>query len=140
MATSMKKELFIRLGNGLASPIAIVRAPNNGFYVSSVITGVINQYDANGEYVRAVLQPPAGETLGERTFSTGTPLGLGVGPDGTLYYADIGITITAERIGPGPEGTVRRIRFVNGEPQPPELVGGRLQYPDGIGVYVPKKK
>lgn len=140
MATSMKKEVFIRLGNGLSSPISIVRAPKNGFYVSSVITGVINQYDANGGYVRTVLQPPAGETLGERTFSTGTPLGLGVGPDGTIYYADIGITITAEGIGPGAEGTVRRIRFVNGEPQSPELMGGGLQYPDGIGVYVPKKK
>jgi hypothetical protein len=140
MTTSVKKELFIRLGNGLGSPIAIVRAPSNGFYVSSVITGVINQYDANGEYVRSVLQPPANETLGERTFSTGTPLGLGVGPDGTLYYADIGITITDEGIGPGPEGTVRRIRFANGEPQPPEIMGGGLQFPDGIGVYVPKKK
>jgi hypothetical protein len=140
MATSMNKELFIRLGNGLASPIAIVRAPDNGFYVSSVISGVINQYDARGEYVRTVLQPPANESLGEQTFSTGTPLGLGLGPDGTLYYADIGITITGEGIGPGPEGTVRRIRFVNGEPQPPEIMGGGLQFPDGIGVYVPRKK
>jgi hypothetical protein len=140
MTTSTNKELFIRLGNGLGSPISVVRAPDNGFYVSSVITGVINQYDANGGYVRTVLQPPEGETLGERTFSTGTPLGLGVGPDGTLYYADIGITITAEGIGPGAEGTVRRIRFVNREPQPSELMGGGLQYPDGIGVYVPKKK
>jgi hypothetical protein len=140
MATSVNKELFIRLGNGLGSPIAVVRAPNNGFYVSSVITGIINQYDAIGGYIRAVLQPPPDEILGERTFSTGTPLGLGVGPDGTLYYADIGITITSEGIGPGPEGTVRRIRFVSGEPQPPELMGGGLQYPDGIGVYAPKKK
>jgi hypothetical protein len=90
--------------------------------------------------VRSVLQPPGDESLGERTFSTGTPLGLGVGPDGTLYYADIGITITNEGIGPGPEGTVRRIRFVNGKPQPPEIMGGGLQYPDGIGVYAPKKK
>jgi hypothetical protein len=140
MTTTVNKELFIRLGNGLVSPIAIVRAPENGFYVSSVISGVINQYDANGEYVRSVLQPPAHESLGEQTFSTGTPLGLGVGPDGTLYFADIGITITADGIGPGPEGTVRRIRFVNGEPQPPETMGGGLQYPDGIGVYVPRKK
>ena len=140
MAPSVKKEQFIPLGNGLASAIAIVRAPNDGFYVSSVISGVINEYDANGGYVRTVLQPPAGETLGERTFSTGTPLGLGVGPDGTLYYADIGITITSEGIGPGPEGTVRRVRFVDGTPQPPETMGGGLAFPDGIGVYAPKKK
>ena len=117
-----------------------MRAPKNDFYVSSVISGVINEYDANGGYLRTILQPPAGEILGATTFSTGTPLGLGVGPDGTLYYADIGITITSEGIGPGPEGTVRRIRFVNGQPQPPEIMGAGLQYPDGIGVYAPKKK
>ena len=111
-----------------------MRAPKNDFYVSSVISGVINEYDANGGYVRTILQPPAEETLGATTFSTGTPLGLGVGPDGTLYYADIGITITSDGIGPGPEGTVRRIRFVNGQPQPPETMGAGLQYPDGIGV------
>jgi hypothetical protein len=35
---------------------------------------------------------------------------------------------------------VRRIRFVDGAAQPPEVMGGSLQYPDGIGVYVPKKK
>jgi hypothetical protein len=140
MTTSVKKELFIKTENGLGSPIAVVRAPKNGYYVSSVITGIINQYDPNGGYMRAVLQPPAGETLGERAFSTGTPLGLGVGPDGTVYYADIGITVTGQGIGPGPEGTVRRIRFVNGAPQPPEIMGGGLQYPDGIGVYVPKKR
>jgi hypothetical protein len=139
MAPSVKKTQFITLGNGLSAPIAIVRAPRNNFYVSSVISGVINEYDANGGYVRTVLQPPAGELLGEQTFSSGTPLGLGVGPDGTLYYADIGITVTSKGIGPGPEGTVRRIRFVDGAPQPPETMGGGLQYPDGIGVYTPKK-
>jgi hypothetical protein len=139
-ASSVKKEQFIGLGNGLAAPIAIARAPKNGFYVSSVISGIINEYDADGGYVRSVLQPPPGETLGEQTFSTGTPLGMGVGPDGTLFYADIGITITSEGIGPGPEGTVRRIRFVDGAPQPPEIVGGGLAFPDGIGVYAPTKK
>jgi hypothetical protein len=140
MASSVKKGQFIGLGNGLAAPIAIARAPKNGFYVSSVISGIINEYDASGAYIRAVLQPPPDETLGERTFSTGTPLGIGVGPDGTLYYADIGITITSERIGPGPEGSVRRIRFVDGAPQPPETMGTGLAFPDGIGVYAPKKK
>jgi hypothetical protein len=140
MTTSANKELFIRIGDGLSAPIAIVRAPKGGFYVSSVITGIINEYDANGGFVRSVLQPPANEMLGEQTFSTGTPLGIGVGPDGTIYFADIGITITGEGVGPGPEGTVRRIRFVRGEPQPPEIMGGGLAFPDGIGVYTPKKK
>jgi len=139
VASSVKNEQFIGLGDGLSSPNAIVRAPKEHFYVSSVITGVINEYDTNGGYVRTILQPPAGETLGETTFSTGTPLGIGVGPDGTVYYADIGITVSSDGIGPGPEGSVRRIRFVHGEPQPSEIMGAGLQYPDGIGVYAPKK-
>jgi hypothetical protein len=29
---------------------------------------------------------------------------------------------------------------VNGQPQPPEIMGAGLQYPDGIGVYAPKKE
>ena len=29
---------------------------------------------------------------------------------------------------------------VRGEPQPPETMGGGLAFPDGIGVYTPKKK
>jgi hypothetical protein len=32
---------------------------------------------------------------------------------------------------------VRRIRIVDGEPQPPEIVDEGLAFPDGIGVYVP---
>ena len=48
MAPSVKKEQFIGSGDGLAAPIAIVRAPKNDFYVSSVISGVIDEYDANG--------------------------------------------------------------------------------------------
>ena len=108
--------------------------------MSSVFTGVINEYDAEGAFVRTVLSPPPGEQLGEQTFSTGTPLGLGVGPDGTLYYADIGITVTDEGIGPGPEGTVRRIRFIDGEPRPPEIMARGLEFPDGIGVWVPRRR
>jgi len=139
MADAVTKEQFIELGNGLVSPNAIVGSPASGFYVSSVINGVINEYDANGAYVRTVLQPPAGETIGEQTFSSGTPLGLAVGSDGTIYYADIGITVTADGVGPGPVGTVRRITFVDGEPQPPEIMGGDLAFPDGIGVFEPRR-
>jgi len=32
---------------------------------------------------------------------------------------------------------VRRIRFVDGEPQPPEVMADGLAYPDGIGIYQP---
>ncbi|MBA2325235.1 MAG: hypothetical protein H0V95_01160 [Actinobacteria bacterium] len=141
LADAVERELFIAAGeNGLSTPNAVIGKPGGGLYVDSVITGVINEYDEAGGFVRTILAPPAGEVLGEQTFSTGTPLGLGVDSKGTLYYADIGITITPEAIGPGAEGTVRRIRFVDSEPQPPELMGGGLAFPDGIGVLEVKKK
>jgi sugar lactone lactonase YvrE len=136
LADSVSSEVFIPGGqNNLLFPNAIVAKPDGGgFYVDSVINGVINEYDESGSFVRSVLAPPPGEVIGEQTFSTGTPLGMGIDSEGTLYYADIGITISADGIGPGPEGSVRRIRFVDGEPQPPEVMGDGLAFPDGIGV------
>ena len=58
---------------------------------------------------------------------------LGVTPDGTLYYADIGV------IGPGPirPGRVMRVTFdSNGLPGVPEEVDTGLAFPDGIGIVV----
>jgi len=141
MADTVTKEQFIAPGDDLVSPNGLAPTGDGGWYVSSVINGVINEYAADGAYVRTVLRPPDGEVLGEEPFSTGTPLGIGVAPDGTLYYADIGITISADGIGPGSgTGRVFRLRFVDGEPQEPELMADGLAFPDGIGIYVPKKK
>jgi hypothetical protein len=141
MATNITREKFIDTSNGLATPSNIVPSPAGGWYVSSVSNGVINEYDADGGYVRTVLKPPEGETLGTEPISTGTPLGLGVAPDGTLYFADIGIVIGNGTIGPGQgTGRVFRIVFKDGEPQPPERLADGLAFPDGIGIYVPHKK
>ena len=100
---------------------------------------MINEYDADGTFVRTVLRPPAGETLGPKPYSTGTPLGVGVGPDGTVYYADIGIVNGPDGIGPGRprRASVRRIVFPGGAPLPPETMATGLDFPDGIGVFVP---
>lgn len=138
-SVEVNRTLFIPLGDGLASPTGIVRTAGGGFYVSSVITGVINEYDSGGTFVRAILQPPEGEVLGEQSFSTGTPLGLGLAVDGTLYYADIGIVITPDSVGPGENtGSVRVITFdESGDPRPPETMAEGLPFPDGIGVYTP---
>lgn len=141
LADSVTKEQFITTGNDLATPNGLAPTGNGGYYVASVINGVINEYDANGQFVRTVLRPPEGEVLGAEPFSTGTPLGIAVAPDGTLYYADIGIVIDGANIGPGDgTGRVLRLRFVDGEPQAPEVMAEGLAFPDGLGIYVPKKK
>ena len=56
-----------------------------------------------------------------------------------MYYADIGIVVTANGIGPGNgTGRVRRIAFDEaGEPQPPEQMDEGLAFPDGIGIWAP---
>lgn len=142
MATGITHEQFIAPGNGLIAPSAIVPSPNGGWFVSSVFPGAINEYGVNGDYYRTILEAPEGEGLGAEPISTGTPLGLGIAPDGTLYFADIGLVISDDGgIGPGRgTGTVRRITFVNGEPQPPETMATGLAFPDGIGMFVPRKR
>ena len=136
MADSVSRAPFVAAAAPILTPNAMVPTGHGGFYVSSVFNGVIAEVDGDGKFVRTVLTLPAGETLGTQTYSTGTPLGLGVDADGTLYYADIGIVISPE-VGPGPKGSVRRIRFVDGAPQPPEVLADGLAYPDGIGIYQP---
>jgi len=134
MADSVIKETLIAAGDGnIVTPNAIVRSPQGTLYVSSVFNGVIAEYDENGFFISRVLSPAAGDTT--LPYMTGTPLGLGVDSSGSLYYADIGIVASPRGFGPGDDtGTVRRIRFVNGEPQPPETMDSGLAFPDGIGV------
>jgi hypothetical protein len=140
-ADTVSKALFIAAGDrALVSPNAIVASGNDAWYVSSVFTGVINEYTADGTFVRTILQPPPGEGPGPEPISTGSPLGLGVAPDGTIYFADIGLVISEDGVGPGDNtGTVRKIAFVDGQPQPPETMADGLAFPDGIGIYLPKK-
>jgi hypothetical protein len=137
MADEVNREMFIPPDDRVTTPVAVMASPQGTFYVSSVITGVIAEYDAAGKFVRIILEPPAGERLGAEPYTTGTPFGLGFGPDGSLYYADLGVVV-GDGIGPGPElGTVRRITFEGGEPQAPETLDQGLDYPDGIGIYEP---
>ncbi len=137
LADQVNKDVFIPPSELLQTPTGIVRTADGGFYVSSVFNGVIAEYDAQGQYVRTILQPPEGEVIGEQTLSTGTPLGLGLDSAGTLYFADIGIVVTPEEIGPGPEGSLQMIHFENGEPLSPEVLAFDLAFPDGIGIFSP---
>ncbi|MDQ1466472.1 MAG: hypothetical protein QOH10_887 [Actinomycetota bacterium] len=124
--------------HGLSRPAAIAPAPNGNLYVSSPSNGVISEVSAAGRFVRRVLVPRTGEVLGRTPFSTGTPVGLAVLPDGSLYYADAGLVVRGSAVVPGLRtGTIRRIDFVRGAPQPPEVVDSGLQAPYGIGIWIP---
>jgi hypothetical protein len=139
LATTVHRELFIPTDAHIFTPYGLTPSKHGTLYVSSVFTGTIAEYDRNGKFVREILRPPPGDTLGAQPYSTGTPLGIGVGPDGTIYYADIGLVVSAGGVGPGRgTGTVRRIRFVDGKPQPPEKLDSGLAFPDGIGILVPQ--
>jgi hypothetical protein len=141
MADTVGKARFITTKDELATPNAIVPSTDGTWYVSSVLNGVINEYDTDGTFIRRILEAPAGEQVGPEPISTGTPLGLGVGPDGTIYFADIGLVADENGVGPGNgTGKVRRITFVDGEPQAPETMAEGLAFPDGIGIFVPPKK
>ncbi|MEZ5166464.1 MAG: hypothetical protein R2695_08205 [Acidimicrobiales bacterium] len=94
--------MFIDAADGDLGIANGLTASADGWYVSSVFTGVINEYDHDGHFVREILRPPAGEGLGADPYSTGTPNGLGVTADGTLWYADLGLVVREGEVGPGP--------------------------------------
>jgi polyvinyl alcohol dehydrogenase (cytochrome) len=139
--TCFTKEPEVFISDPLtATPGAIVAArdvhgkPTGHWYVSSVLVpSVINEYDEDGTFVRNVLPP-----------GFGTPFGLAVDSHGTLYAADIGVTVDPASIATDPsrfgittrdgEGSVMRIRFLNGLPLPPDYLKTGLDYPDGLGI------
>lgn len=137
--TTTKTKVLAAGEHDLVSPSGLALAPNGHWFVASVINGRINEYDESWVFVQTVLQPPAGEVIGEQSFSTGTPLGLAVDDDGNLFYADIGIVVRPGRTpGPGTKtGSVNRITFTDGRPNAPETIAEGLQFPDGLGLWEP---
>lgn len=130
---AVTKEIVVRDAANIPTPAGVVLLPNGGYYVSSVLNGVIAEYDSQGQFVRRVLEPQ-GSQMVPPFPETGTPLGLGLAADGTIYFADIGLQFEPQP-GPGANlGHVRRIRFVDGEPQAPETLDSGLNFPDGIGL------
>jgi hypothetical protein len=142
MQTKNDGTVFIVPGenNTVATPNAVAQGPDGHLFVSSVINGLIAEFDADGTYVRDVVKPGADEHLGAEPFTVGTPLGVAVDDDGNVYYADIGIVAGPDGVGPGDAtGTVRRVRIVDGEPQQPEVMNDGLAFPDGIGLWAPPR-
>jgi hypothetical protein len=135
LADHVSKEKLIAPDGHIPVPSGITGSGHGTFYLSSVVAGAIAEYDADGRFLRTILEPPAGEHLGPVPIPTGTPLGLCTAGDGTLYYADIGLVVDGGGVGPGnATGTFRQIRFANGVPLPPETLASGLRFPDGCGV------
>jgi hypothetical protein len=122
------KETFIE-DEEMNTPFSAVRAPNGNWYVSSVfLPKTVREYDADGTFVRTVVE---GDDIG-------SPAGLAVGDDGTLYYADLAIVQEAPGELPGPasgQGTVRKITFSeDGTPSAPVIIGEGYDYPDAVSI------
>jgi hypothetical protein len=133
LADDVQREVFIRQDGSIPTPSGIVGSPAGTFYVSSVFNAVIAEYGADGTFIRRILQRPPGDNMAP--FSTGTPFGMGIDSDGTLYYADLGLLISIDNIGPGDGlGSVRRIQFEGGDPLPFETLDAGLDFPDAIAV------
>lgn len=135
------------------TPSAVAEAGNGNIYMSSVFDGVISEWTQvdtplglQWVHVRNLIEPPAGtpvaqfgDSLGsfipplDTELTNGTPFGIGVGSDGTVYYADLGIALAAPMPG---AGDVYAIAFDDaGNPLPPQKLNSTGQeFPDGIGV------
>jgi sugar lactone lactonase YvrE len=138
LADAVAKEPFIPADENVPTPNGVAGSPDGTFVVSSIFNGVIAEYDASGRFLRRILQPPAGEMLGPRPYSTGSPLGIAIDSRGTIYYADLGLVFDESGIGPGPRtGSIRRIRFDGDQPRPPETLFSPGSFPDGVGVFMP---
>jgi hypothetical protein len=133
MAEKVRRERFTgpQLVNLLITYSGLAFAPNGNIYAASVATGRIGEFDIDGRLLRMVLVPS--EWL--PPFATGSPLGLAVDRQGSLYYADLDLVREGLSLRPGPNGKLRRIRFDGeGNPSPPEIVLEGLAFPDGLGI------
>ncbi len=128
LADRVQREVFFR---GLYTFSGLAFARNGHLYAGSVFTGEILEIAPDGTLVRKVLEP---DGLWP-PFATGNPMGLALGRDGTLYYADIDLAWDGLDLGPGSNGKLRRIRFDDrGAPHPPEVLIEGLRFPDGLGL------
>lgn len=107
--------------SGEATPAAIARVPGSDhvYITSPLVPSIINEYDAGGNLVRTIAPNPV------------NPLGIGVGSDGTAYFAELHLSPSFET----GCGSVSRVRFDGGgQPLPQETLSQNLLFPDGVTV------
>jgi hypothetical protein len=120
------RSLFVpQLPPLLTTPSDIVDSGRGTWFISSVYSGTVSEFDRSGTFLRYVMVT-TGQAAGI------TPFGIGVDSDGSLWVADMGVLL----VGPMPDqGSVVRVRFdENDAPGQPEVIDEGLQFPDGIGV------
>jgi hypothetical protein len=135
-------QLVVAGAHGLSAPSAVASsADGTQLLVSSPPDGVIDAFRLDGTYSSTVLSPPDGTRLGPTPLPTGSPEGLVVNADGTVFYADTGLVVgpagapVAAPLG----GSLRRIAVQDGQVQAPQVVSGHLPGPDGIGLLDPER-
>ena len=105
----------------------ILRAGLSGF-------GEIIEIDPDGKLVRKILDPDGLFP----PFTTGSPMGLAVDSNGSIYYADLGLYWKEGwfNIGTSKNCKVRQITFdKEGNPNPPKTLLEGLGFPDGVAVF-----
>src|SRR5207237_2874953 len=94
---------------------------------SAVIPDAITQYAAAGAFYRTIAAAGVPRN----------PIGIDVGSDGTIYYAELNLdpmTLDTRC------GFVSRVRFdAMGQALPPEELSHHLRFPDGVTVVDSKQ-
>jgi hypothetical protein len=122
--------IFIPSDTAATTPSDVAITSRGTYYVSSVFTGVVSEYDATGALVQQVFGPPGGLPIGQ--LQGATPFGLVVAPDDSLWIADLGIQGGAPI---GGEGSIIRVPIdADGTPGDPSTIDEGLTFPDGLGV------
>ena len=134
LADSVDRTVFIPADEHTLTPNAVAVDAGGNFYVASAFTGTIARYRPDGTFLDIVVMPPLGDELGATARAGGSPFGMAIADDGTVYWADLGLGMTADGVGPlDGQGSVRRTTTARGT----ALMDEGLDFPDGIGIYRP---
>jgi hypothetical protein len=134
MADTVNVDVFVANPDNVGTPTGITAAPGGNWYISSVLTGMISEYNSDGDFLRRIVEPDPDET--GVPLSVGHPQQVAVDCSGNIYYADMNLVVNGGSLGPGPDGKIRRVRLdLAGNGRPPEIIKSGLSFPDGVAVF-----